>query len=349
MIKVGIVGATGYTGVELLRLLAHHPDVEISCVTSRGEAGKSVADLYPSLRGHLDLRFVDPEEADLKACDAVFFATPHGVAQAMLPDLIGRDLGAGPKIIDISADFRLRDRALWEQWYNQQHACPELLEEAVYGLPELNREKIKTARLVACPGCFPTVTQLGLIPLVEAGIVDSSRLIANAATGISGGGRNAKVDFLFSEVSDSFKAYGIAGHRHQPEIEQTLAQVARAGQKPSVTFIPHLTPMIRGIHATLYAPLLDTGRDLQALFESRYRDEPFVDVMPAGSTPTTSSVKSSNVCRLSVFQPKGSDLAVVLGVIDNLTKGASGQAVQCFNLMFGLDETTGIRHVAVLP
>lgn len=349
MIKVGIVGATGYTGVELLRLLAHHPDVEISCVTSRGEAGRPVADLYPSLRGHVDLRFVEPEEADLKACDAVFFATPHGVAQAMLPELIGRNLGSGPKIIDISADFRLQDRALWEQWYNQQHACPELIEEAVYGLPELNRDKIKNAQLVACPGCFPTVIQLGLIPLVEAGIVDSSQLIANAATGVSGGGRNAKVDFLFPEVSDSFKAYGIGGHRHQPEIEQTLAQVATAGQTPVVTFIPHLAPMIRGIHATLYAPLLDNARDLQELFEARYRHEPFVDVMPAGSTPSTSSVKTSNVCRLSVFKPKGRDQVVVLGVIDNLTKGASGQAVQCFNLMFGLDETTGINQLAVMP
>lgn len=349
MIKVGIVGATGYTGVELLRLLAHHPDVEITCVTSRSEAGRPVADLYPSLRGHVDLRFVEPEQSVLKGCDAVFFATPHGVAQAMLPDLIGRDLDSGPKIIDISADFRLRDRALWEQWYGQEHACPELIEQAVYGLPELNREAIKTARLVACPGCFPTVTQLGFIPLVEAGVVDSSRLIANAATGVSGGGRNAKVDFLFSEASDSFKAYGIAGHRHQPEIEQTLAQVAPSGEKPVVTFIPHLTPMIRGIHATLYAPLLDQDCDLQSLFENRYRNEPFVDVMPQGSTPTTSSVKTSNVCRLSVFKPKGSDLVVVLGVIDNLTKGASGQAVQCFNLMFGLEETTGISQPAVMP
>lgn len=349
MIKVGIVGATGYTGVELLRLLVRHPNVEITCITSRAEAGRPVAELYPSLRGHLDLRFTEPDAAALKGCDAVFFATPHGVAQAMLPELLGSDLSSGPCIIDISADFRLRDRELWEQWYNQEHACPELLDKAVYGLPELNREAIKSARLVACPGCFPTVIQLGLIPLVEAGVVDSSRLIANAATGVSGGGRNAKVDFLFSEASDSFKAYGIAGHRHQPEIEQTLAQVAPSGQKPAVTFIPHLTPMIRGIHATLYAPLLDQDCDLQALFEKRYADEPFVDVMPAGSTPSTSSVKASNVCRLSVFRPRGSDLVTVLGVIDNLTKGASGQAVQCFNLMFGLEEATGLAHAAVMP
>lgn len=349
MIKVGIVGATGYTGVELLRLLALHPEVEIVSVTSRAEAGQGVADLYPSLRGNLDLRFVAPDEARLRDCDAVFFATPHGVAQAMLKELLGDKLSDGPKIIDISADFRLRDRAVWEQWYQQSHACPELIEQAVYGLPELNREAIRNARLVACPGCYPTVIQLGFIPLVEAGVVDTQRLIANAVTGVSGAGRAAKVDFLFPEVNDSFKAYGISGHRHQPEIEQTLAQVAATGPRPSVTFIPHLVPMTRGIHATLYAPLLDQDRDLQALFKERYRNEPFVDVMPAGSTPPTSSVKSSNMCRLSVFRPSQKDTVVVLAVIDNLTKGSSGQAVQCFNLMFGLDESLGINHIAVMP
>lgn len=349
MIKVGIVGATGYTGVELLRLLVHHPEVEIACVTSRAESGRPVADLYPSLRGYLDLQFTTPDPARLRECDAVFFATPHGVAQGMLPELLGRNLAEGPKVIDISADFRLKDRTLWEQWYNQTHACPELIEQAVYGLPELNREEIREAKLIACPGCYPTVIQLGFIPLVEAGLVDSGRLIANAATGVSGAGRNAKVDFLFPEVNDSFKAYAIGGHRHQPEIEQTLAQVAAGGGRPSVTFIPHLVPMIRGIHATLYAPLLDQEYDLQALFEERYRDEPFVDVMPAGSTPPTSSVKSSNMCRLSVFKPSQKDTVVVLAVIDNLTKGSSGQAIQCFNLMFGLDERLGIDQLAVMP
>lgn len=349
MIKVGIVGATGYTGVELLRLLAFHPEVEIVCVTSRAEAGRPVSDLYPSLRGNLDLQFVAPDPSQLQGCDAVFFATPHGVAQAMLPELMGANIGSGPKIIDISADFRLRDQSLWEQWYSQKHACPELIEQAVYGLPELNREAIKDARLVACPGCYPTVIQLGFIPLVEAGIIDSQQLIANAVTGVSGAGRSAKVDFLFPEVNDSFKAYGIGGHRHQPEIEQTLAQVARDGSQPSVTFIPHLVPMTRGIHATLYAPLLDKQRDLQALFEERYRNEPFVDVMPAGSTPPTASVKSSNMCRLSVFRPPQKDTVVVLAVIDNLTKGSSGQAIQCFNLMFGFDESLGINQIAIMP
>ncbi|MEX1032499.1 MAG: N-acetyl-gamma-glutamyl-phosphate reductase [Cellvibrionaceae bacterium] len=349
MIRVGIVGATGYTGVELLRLLAHHPEVDIACVTSRAESGRAVADLYPSLRGNLDLRFVAPDSAELQRCDAVFFATPHGVAQAMLPELLGKDLTSGPKIIDISADFRLRDQGIWEQWYNQPHGCPELIKQAVYGLPELNRAAIKEARLVACPGCYPTVIQLGFIPLVEAGIVDNTHLIANAATGVSGAGRGAKVDFLFPEVSDSFKAYGVNGHRHQPEIEQTLAQVAAGGPRPEVTFIPHLAPMIRGIHATLYAQLLDTGHDLQALFEERYRAEPFVDVMPPGSAPPTSSVKTSNMCRLSVFRPSQKDTVVVLAVIDNLTKGSSGQAVQCFNLMFGLDEALGIDQIAIMP
>ncbi len=348
MIKAGIVGGTGYTGVELLRLLVGHPQVEVSVITSRAEAGVPVADLYPSLRGHLDLAFTEPDLATLGQCDVVFFATPHGVAQNLMPDL----LQTGTRVIDLSADFRLRDTDLWSQWYGQPHGCPELVGEAVYGLPEVNRDTIRGARLVACPGCYPTATQLGLLPLLENNLVDAGRLVVNAASGATGAGRQGKVDLLLTEVSDSFKAYAAAGHRHLPEIEQGLRDIQPGGAQPArITFVPHLLPMIRGIHATLYARLLNDADvpDLQALYERRYADEPFVDVLPAGEHPQTRTVKGSNLCRISVFRPQQRDTVVVLSVIDNLTKGASGQAVQNMNIMFGFDERLGLDLVALLP
>lgn len=348
MIKVGIVGGTGYTGVELLRLLAKHPHAEVNVITSRAEAGIPVSDLYPNLRGHVDLAFTEPDVDLLGKCDVVFFATPHGVAQNLMPAL----LATGTRVIDLSADFRIRDTDLWAHWYDQAHGCPELVSEAVYGLPELNREAIKSARLVACPGCYPTAAQLALMPLLHNALVDPEHLIINAASGATGAGRQAKVGMLLTEISDSFKAYGASGHRHLPEIEQALRDMQPADSaKAQVTFIPHLLPMVRGIHATCYARALapETLPDLQALFEQHYADEPFVDVMPAGSHPETRSVKGSNVCRISVCQPQGRDTIVVLSVIDNLTRGASGQAVQNMNIMFGLDETAGLDVVALLP
>ena len=348
MIKVGIVGGTGYTGVELLRLLSKHPEAQVSVITSRAEAGIPVADLYANLRGHVDLCFSEPDIETLGACDVVFFATPHGVAQNLMPAL----LATGTRVIDLSADFRIRDPELWAHWYNQAHGCPELIGEAVYGIPEVQREAIKQARLVACPGCYPTAAQLGLLPLLENNLVDSEQLIINAASGATGAGRQAKVDFLLTEASESFKAYGAAGHRHLPEIEQALRDMQPAGSVPAkVTFVPHLLPMIRGIHATSYARALDadTLPNLQALYEERFADEPFVDVMPAGSHPQTRSVKGSNVCRISVFQPQQRDTIVVLSVIDNLTRGASGQAVQNMNIMFGFAENAGLDIVALLP
>lgn len=343
MIKVGIVGATGYTGAELLRLLCNHPQVEVCAITSRGDAGLPVADLYPGLRGRVDLRFVEPSVDALADCEAVFFATPHCVAMESVPAL----LAAGKVVIDLSADFRLKDAVLWEHWYGHKHTAPEWLPQAVYALPEVNREAIRGAQLLACPGCYPTSVQLGFLPLLEAGVIDPARLIANAASGVSGAGRQAKVANLFTEVHDSFKAYGTAGHRHLPEIEQGLNAASR--QSVGLTFAPHLVPMIRGIHATLYATLVDTAVDLQALFEQRYADEPFVDVLPAGSHPETRSVKGTNVCRLAVHRPQGRDTVVVLSVIDNLTKGASGQAIQVFNIRFGLEETLGLTAAALMP
>lgn len=344
MIKVGIVGGTGYTGVELLRLLAGHPQVEIECITSRSEAGLGVSELYPNLRGHYDsLRFSAPDPEQLGKCDAIFFATPHGVAHSLAGDLLAR----GTRVIDLSADFRLRDVELWADWYNQPHGAPELLKDAVYGLPEVNREKIRQARLVAVPGCYPTAVQLGLLPLLEAGLVDTSHLIADCKSGVTGAGRNAKVPFLLAEASESFKAYGASGHRHLPEICQGLGDAA--GAAVGLTFVPHLIPMIRGIHATLYSRLTQPVEDLQALFEQRYTNEPFVDVMPPGSHPETRSVKGANLCRLAIHQPQGSDTVVVLSVIDNLVKGASGQAIQNLNLMFGFDENAGLNAPALMP
>lgn len=344
MIKVGIVGGTGYTGVELLRLLAQHPEVQVEAITSRSEAGVRVCDMYPNLRGHYDtLAFSEPDPTRLGACDAVFFATPHGVAHALAGELLEQ----GTRVIDLSADFRLRDAEVWAEWYGQPHGAPDLLEEAVYGLPEMHRNRIRQARLIAVPGCYPTAVQLALLPLLEAGLIDTGHIIADCKSGVTGAGRGAKVPSLLAEASESMKAYGAAGHRHLPEISQGLGDAAQG--PVGLTFVPHLTPMIRGIHATLYGRLTSEPGDLQALFEQRFADEPFVDVMPAGSHPETRSVKGTNVCRLAVHRPAGGDTVVVLSVIDNLVKGASGQAIQNLNLMFGFAEDTGLAAPALMP
>jgi N-acetyl-gamma-glutamyl-phosphate reductase len=343
MIKIGIVGGTGYTGVELLRLLASHPDADVRAITSRKDAGTRVADMFASLRGHYDLVFADPGEARLADCDLVFFATPHGVAMAQARELVG----AGVKIIDLAADFRLKDPAEFERWYKLPHACPDLLAESVYGLPEVNRDAIRKARIVGNPGCYPTAVQLGFLPLLEAGVVDAQHLIADCKSGVSGAGRKAEMNLLFAEATDNFSAYAVKGHRHHPEIVQGLAAASSSPVK--LVFTPHLTPMIRGIFATLYAPLKRLDVDLQALYEKRYAGEPFVDVMPAGSMPDTRSVRAANVCRIAVHRPQGGDIAMVLAVEDNLVKGAAGQAIQNMNLMFGLPETTGLTAPPVLP
>ena len=342
MIKVGIVGGTGYTGVELLRLLALHPQVDLQVITSRADAGTLVSQMFPSLRGFVDLPFTHPDQANLSQCDLVFFATPNGIAMQQTREL----LDAGVKVIDLAADFRLQDIAVWEKWYGMTHACADLVAEAVYGLPEVNRAQIKTARLIANPGCYPTAVQLGFIPLLEAGVIDASSLIADAKSGVSGAGRKAEIGALFAESADSFKAYGVAGHRHLPEIKQGLARVKNS--EVGLTFVPHLTPLIRGIHATLYGKLT-RDVDVQALFAARYQDEAFVDVMPSGSHPETRSVRGSNQCRIAVHRPQGGDTVVVLSVIDNLVKGAAGQAVQNMNIMFGLAENTALNLVPLLP
>jgi N-acetyl-gamma-glutamyl-phosphate reductase len=342
-LKTGIVGGTGYTGVELLRLLAGHPGVELTVITSRSEAGRSVADLFPNLRGCLEIRFSDPDIESLAGCDVVFFATPNGTAMTMVPQLIQ----AGIRVIDLAADFRLKRADEWQEWYGMAHACPQYLDEAVYGLTEINRDAIRKARLVANPGCYPTAVQLGFLPLIEQRIIDTDHLVADAKSGVSGAGRKATTGTLLCEASENFKAYAVPGHRHLPEIRQGLERTA--GQPIGLTFVPHLTPMIRGIHATLYAPLREPDRDLQALYEARYGNEPFVDVLPPGAHPETRSVRGANHCRIAVHRPRNGGTVVILSVIDNLVKGAAGQAVQNMNVMFGLDEASGLSGVAVLP
>ena len=358
--SAAIIGASGYTGAELARLLSDHPAIELAMITSRKDAGRRMSEFYPSLRGFVDLPYVDPQDPavreQLLAHDILFFATPHGVAQGMLAEF-GKDVWqpGGPLIVDLSADFRITDIELWERWYGQAHQAPQLVETAVYGLPELHREKLKTARLIACAGCYPTSVQLGLAPLVEQDLVDCSTLIANSASGITGAGRKADLSLLFTENSDSFRPYAVSGHRHQPEIEQGLSRLsAEAGHKRSVTidFVPHLLPAHRGILSTIYArvggEMGATGGRYQALFEERYADEPFVDVLPAGSYPETRAVRGSNRLQISVTERPSSNLLVIHVAEDNLCKGASGQAIQCANLALGLEETLGLTSPAMI-
>jgi len=347
MIKVGIIGGSGYTGVELLRLLLPRTDVLVRFVSSRAHAGTRVDQQFTSLRGLCDLEFVDPEKVNQTDCDLVFFATPNGTAMKQAPEL----LNAGVKVVDLSADYRLTDIASWEKWYGQTHSSPDWIKKAIYGLPEMNRDSIRSASLVANPGCYPTTVQLGFLPLLEQGMVDTTSLVADAKSGISGAGRSASVPNLMAEASDNFKAYGVGGHRHLPEIEQGLA---RMSEKPiELTFTPHLLPIIRGIHATLYARLLPQSKidqaALQSVFEARYANEPFVDVLPSGVFPETRSVKGSNMVRLSVVKPQDRNTVVVLAVEDNLVKGAAGQAVQNMNLMMGVPEVTGLQIPPMVP
>ena len=342
MLKIGIVGGTGYTGVELLRLLADHPETRVEVITSRSNAGTPVADVFPNLRGKFDIQFSEPDVDSYQNCDLVFFATPNGVAMGQAKALLDK----GIKLIDLAADFRIQDIETWEKWYGETHACPSLVEQAVYGLPELNRDAIKTASLVANPGCYPTTVILALLPLLQNGLIEPSSIIADCKSGISGAGRNANVATTYSELSESVKAYAVTGHRHLPEIRQILQSI---NNEAELVFVPHLMPMIRGLHATVYADANNTDTNIQQVFEKFYRDEPFVDVMPAGSHPETRSVKGANHCRIAVHYLATSKKYVVLAVIDNLVKGAAGQAIQNMNLMFGLNETTGLNAPGMMP
>lgn len=342
-INIGIIGGTGYTGVELLRILAAHPAANVLCITSRSEAGRPVSDLYPSLRGHYDLAYAAPTPTLFDECDVVFAATPNGVAMKYAGDLFNK----GIKLIDFSADFRINELKTWEKWYKMEHACPQLLAKAVYGLPEFNRAQIKDAQLVANPGCYPTAVQIGYMPLLKNDLIETDSLIADCKSGVSGAGRNATLNTMYTEASESVKAYNASGHRHHPEIVQGLQELTQSPVK--LVFVPHLMPMIRGIHATLYAKLKSDAVDLQAVYEQAYQDEPFVDVMPAGSHPDTRSVRGTNMCRIAVYHLKETNQALVLSVEDNVVKGAAGQAIQNMNIMLGIDETTGLNLPALVP
>ncbi|WP_373020491.1 N-acetyl-gamma-glutamyl-phosphate reductase [Thiomicrorhabdus sp.] len=344
-VQVGIVGGTGYTGVELLRILANHAHAEVVAITSRSESGVKVADMYPNLRGHYDLAFSEPTLDVLKGCDVVFFATPHGVAMSMAPELTE----AGVKVIDLAADFRISDLQVWAKWYGMEHTCPQMMDQVAYGMPELYRDQIKQASVIANPGCYPTSILLGLMPLLRAGLVELDGIVADGKSGVSGAGKGANVAMLGAEMSESFKAYGIAGHRHLPEMKDKLTELT--GEEVDLTFVPHLVPMVRGMESTIYATLSEdvSQEELQMLYEKAYEHEYFVDVMPAGSLPETRMAKGSNMCRIAVYRPQGGSKVVVTSVIDNLVKGAAGQAVQNMNILFGLEENAGLQQVALLP
>ena len=342
MVNVGIVGGTGYSGVELLRLLSSHPLANVEVVTSRANAGRPVAEVFQNLRDMSELRFSEPEIESYRNCELVFFATPNATAMGQAEAL----LSAGIGVIDLAADFRIKDVGLWEKWYGVTHACPGLVDQAVYGLPELYREAIKKARLVANPGCYPVSVILALLPLLQQDLIDPASIVADCKSGASGAGRSANVASAFCEVTESVKAYAVDGHRHLPEIRQILQTV---NNDADLVFTPHLMPMVRGIHATVYADARGSSDKIQQIFEDYYNDEPFVDVMPAGSHPETRSVKGANHCRIAVHYLPESNKYVVLSVIDNLVKGAAGQAIQNMNLMLNFDETTGLEALGMIP
>jgi len=343
MIKAGIIGGTGYTGVELLRLLHNHDGVEVVAISSRSLDGKRVDSIFPSLVGHSDLVFSLPSDNILNTCDVIFFATPHGVAM----EGAGAFIDKGIKVIDLGADFRITDQTEWSKWYGMEHTQAELLDSAVYGLPETNRAQVKDAMLLANPGCYPTAVQLALKPLITNKLISLSGIVADCKSGVSGAGRAANQAMLLCETSESLKSYGVSGHRHYPEIKQALEILA--GEPVNFTFVPHLVPMIRGMQATIYVDLLDESIDIRPYFVDTYSNEPFVTILGDGVYPETRSVKSSNFCQISVQKIPNCNKLVIMSVIDNLVKGASGQAVQNMNIMFGLDETSGLTSIGLLP
>ena len=346
MLKVAVVGASGYTGVELLRLLHCHPEVAVTCITSEQSAGKPVAEVFPTLRNRYSqvLENLEPVRVAEKA-DLVFTALPHKAAMEVVPTF----LKLGKRVIDLSADYRFSDASVYEQWY-EPHMNPELLEKAVYGLPEVRRAKIKGAKLVGNPGCYPTSIILGLIPLLKNGLIDHKTIVADSKSGVSGAGRGAKVENLYCEVNDGFKAYGVGGvHRHIPEIEQELSLAA--GEPVTISFTPHLVPMDRGILSTIYARLAGSASaaDLVKLYADFYDGEPFVRILPVGSFPSTAHVRGSNFCDIGITVDFRTGRVIVVSAIDNLVKGAAGQAVQNMNIVCGLPETLALEGLALFP
>ena len=342
-LKVGIIGGSGYTGIELLRLLHQHPGAEVHAITSRALEGKKLYEVFPNMHGMSDLSYLLPDDEKLFECDVVFFATPHGVAMNSAGLFLERNI----KVIDLGADFRITDSAIWSEWYNMEHTQESLLNEAVYGQPEIKRSAIKDARLIANPGCYPTAVILALKPLLENNLIDPSNIIADCKSGASGAGRNANQATLLCEITESFKPYGVSGHRHFPEIKQELESIS--GGAIGLTFTPHLVPMSRGIEATIYTDLIDSDADILTCYENAYKNEEFVKILPEGVYPETRSVKSSNYCQISIQYVEHSNKLVIMSVIDNLGKGAAGQAIQNMNLMFRLDEKEGLLEIGLLP
>lgn len=346
MLKVGIIGASGYTGVELARILSIHPEVELTVATSRQYAGKPLSEVFPSLRKRVDLICENLETGELaERADFFFTAVPHKTAMDIVPPL----LAAGKKVVDLSADFRIRDVAVYEQWY-QTHSSAELINEAAYGLPELYRNQVRNAQLVANPGCYPTSVTLGLAPLLREKLIDPATLVIDSKSGTSGAGRSASVGTLFCEVTDGFRAYKVGGsHRHIPEIEQELS--ALAAESVTVSFTPHLLPISRGILSTMYASMSTTAseQEIQQLYEKTYVEEPFVRVCPPGTFPATQYVRGSNCCDIGIKLDPRTGRIIVLAAIDNIAKGASGQAVQNMNLMNGFDETCALLGAPFFP
>lgn len=346
MLNVAIVGASGYTGLELIRILHCHPEVAVTCLTSEQSAGKRISDVFPTLRGRCDLLLenLEPVRVSEKA-DLIFTALPHKAAMEVVPTF----LKLGKKVIDLSADYRLSDPVVYGEWY-EPHLNPANLKKAVYGLPEIRRAKIKGAKLVANPGCYPTSIILGLMPLIKKGLIDLQSIIADSASGVTGAGRSAKVDSLYCEVNEGYKAYGVGGvHRHTPEIEQELSLLS--GSPLKITFTPHLVPMDRGILSTIYAaPLKElTTAQLVKLYEEFYDGEPFVRVLPLGCLPSTAFVRGSNFCDIAPLVDARTGRVIVVSAIDNLVKGASGQAVQNMNIVCGFPETMGLDGLALFP
>lgn len=343
-IRVAVLGASGYTGAELMRLLVRHPNAAIRVLTGERQAGKPVAEVFPHLM-HEDLpRLCRIEEVDWSGVDFVFCALPHGTTQEVIAGL-----PSTLKVVDLSADFRLADVETYAQWYGHAHRAPALQREAVYGLCEINRQGVQGARLVANPGCYPTAAQLPLIPLLLRDLVEPEDIIIDAKSGVSGAGRDAKQANLFGEVAEGIHAYGIASHRHAPEIEQGLSLAA--GRAVMVNFTPHLMPMTRGILTSIYVRMKPgvSAADLRAALAEQYAGEPFVKVLPEGVAPQTRHVRGSNLCLMNVFADRLPGRAIVLSAIDNLVKGASGQAIQNMNLLYGLDERTGLEVVPLFP
>lgn len=340
--RIGIVGGTGYTGVELLRLLAVHNNCRVDCITSRTEVGNPVATVFPWLSSYSNLRFEEPSVERLADCDLVFYATPNKTAMHEASFLLDR----GTRVIDLAADFRFSDLAIWEGIYNGPHGSPELVSEAVYGLPEKNRCAIKNARLVGNPGCYPTATLLGLLPLVELNVIDDCSIIVDGKSGASGAGREMRSDLMIAETADNFRAYAGSGHRHGPEMQH---QLSNFGSDAVVTFVPHMVPMIRGIEVTIYVPTDLSVEEARSLYQQRYDADPMITVISSDEIhPETRWVRGSNRCVIGIYQQRSGQL-IISSVIDNLVKGAAGQAIQNMNLMLRFDETESLVMDSVSP